>query len=83
MLPSKTYCQNNQDAVISLPLMLLLMVMQHGYPIVAHFEGDGFRNHNTEEANSILEHLVYGGETRGCTLKKFMEKNIFCYLELA
>jgi hypothetical protein len=48
-----------------------------------HFEGDGFRNRNVEEAYSTLEHLSYEGEKRGFTFEKFVERHMDCFLELA
>ena len=49
----------------------------------AHFEGEGFRNRNVEDAYTALEHLSYEGEKRGFTFEKFVEKHMDCYLELA
>jgi hypothetical protein len=49
----------------------------------AHFEGEGFRNRNVEDAYSTLEHLVYEGEKKGFTFEKFVERHMDCYLELA
>jgi len=34
-----------------------------------HFEGEGFRNRNVEDAYSTLEHLVYEGEKKGFTFE--------------
>jgi hypothetical protein len=48
-----------------------------------HFEGDGFRNRNVEEAYSMLEHLSYDGEKKGFTFEKFIERHMDCFLELA
>jgi hypothetical protein len=48
-----------------------------------HFEGEGFRNRNVEDAYSTLEHLVYEGEKKGFTFEKFVERHMDCYLELA
>jgi hypothetical protein len=49
----------------------------------AHFEGDGFRNRNIEEAYSMLESLMYEGEIKGFMFKKFIQHHMECYLELA
>jgi hypothetical protein len=49
----------------------------------AHFEGEGFRNCNVEDACTTLEHLVYDGKKKGFSFEKFMERHMGCYLELA
>jgi hypothetical protein len=49
----------------------------------SHFEGDGFRNRNVEEAYNTLETLVYEGEQKGFTFEKFSERQLECYLELS
>ena len=36
----------------------------------AHYEGEGFRNRNVEEAYSTLEHIFYEGEKKGFTFEK-------------
>jgi hypothetical protein len=51
--------------------------------LIHHFEGDGFRNRNVEEAYITLEHLVYEGEKKGFNFEKFIERHMDCYLELA
>jgi len=51
--------------------------------LVNHFEGDGFRNRNVEDAYRTLEHLFYEGERRGFNFEKFIEYHMECYLELA
>jgi hypothetical protein len=47
-----------------------------------HFEGDGFRNRNVEDAYSTLEHLAYDGERKGFTFERFIERHMDAYLEL-
>jgi hypothetical protein len=47
-----------------------------------HFEGDGFRNRNVEDAYSTLEHLTYDGERKGFTFERFVERHMDAYLEL-
>jgi hypothetical protein len=49
----------------------------------AHFEGDGLRNRNVEDAYSTLDSLVYEGEKKGFTFEKFAECHLECYLELS
>jgi hypothetical protein len=49
----------------------------------AHYEGKGLRNHNVEEVYATLERLSYEGEKKGFTFKKFVERHMDCYLELA
>ena len=53
------------------------------FALINHFEGDGFRNRNVEEAYTTLEHLVYEGEKKGFSFEKFIERHMDCYLELA
>jgi hypothetical protein len=53
------------------------------FALINHFEGDGFRNHNVEEAYATLEHLAYEGEKKGFSFEKFIECHMDCYLELA
>jgi hypothetical protein len=48
----------------------------------AHYEGEGFRNRNVDEAYTTLEHLFYEGEKKGFTFEKFLEKHNECFLEL-
>jgi hypothetical protein len=48
----------------------------------AHYEGEGFRNRNVDEAYTTLEHLFYEGEKKGFTFEKFLEKHYECFLEL-
>jgi hypothetical protein len=42
--------------------------------LVAHFEGESYRNHKLEEAYTTLKALYYEGEHSGFTFKKFVEK---------
>jgi hypothetical protein len=51
--------------------------------LVNHFEGDGFRNRNVEDAYRTLEHLFYEGEWRGFNFETFLERHMECYLKLA
>jgi hypothetical protein len=51
--------------------------------LINHFEGDGFRNRNVEDAYRVLEHLHYEGERKDFNFEKFIEKQMECYLELA
>ncbi len=48
----------------------------------AHYEGEGFKNQNVEEAYSTLEHIFYEGEKKGFTFEKFLECHNECYLQL-
>jgi hypothetical protein len=48
----------------------------------AHYEGEGFRNRNVEDAYATLDRLSYEGEERGFTFEKFLERHLDCYLEL-
>jgi hypothetical protein len=48
-----------------------------------HYEGDGFRNQNVDDAYSLLDKLAYTGEMKGFTFEKFVEKYMECFLELA
>jgi hypothetical protein len=48
-----------------------------------HFEGEGFRNRNVEDAYTTLEHLNYEGEKKGFSFEKFLERHMECYLESA
>jgi hypothetical protein len=48
----------------------------------AHYEGEGFRNRNVEDAYATLDRLSYEGEKRGFTFEKFLERHLDCYLEL-
>jgi len=50
--------------------------------LVAHFEGESYRNRNLEDAYTTLEALHYEGERRGFTFEKFVEKHNEAYLEL-
>jgi len=50
--------------------------------LVAHFEGESYRNRNLEDAYVTLEALHYEGERRGFTFEKFVEKHNEAYLEL-
>jgi hypothetical protein len=47
-----------------------------------HFEGDGFRNRNVEDAYSTLENLSYDAERKGFTFERFVEHHMDAYLEL-
>ena len=51
--------------------------------LIDHFEGDGFRNRNVEDAYRVLEGLHYEGERKGFNFEKFIQKHMECYLELA
>ncbi len=51
--------------------------------LINHFEGDGFRSRNAEDAYRTLELLFYEGERRGFNFEKFIEHHIECYLVLA
>jgi hypothetical protein len=48
-----------------------------------HYEGDGFRNRNVEDAYTLLDKLSYAGEKKGFTFEKFVERHMECFLELA
>jgi hypothetical protein len=50
--------------------------------MVAHFEGESYRNRNVEDAYAALEALHYEGERNGFTVEKFVEKHNEAYLEL-
>jgi len=50
--------------------------------LIDHFEGDGFRNRNVEDAYRVLEGLHYEGERKGFNFEKFIQKHMECYLEL-
>jgi hypothetical protein len=41
----------------------------------AHYEGEGFKNRNVEEAYSALENIFYEGEKKGFTFEKFLERH--------
>ena len=48
-----------------------------------HYEGDGFRNRNVDDAYTLLDKLSYAGEKKGFTFEKFVERHMECFLELA
>jgi hypothetical protein len=48
----------------------------------AHYEGEGFRNYNAEDAYATLECLTYEGKKVGFTFETFIQQYIECYLEL-
>jgi hypothetical protein len=48
-----------------------------------HHEGNGFRNHNVDDAYSMLDQLSYTGKKKGFTFEKFVKRHMECFLELS
>jgi hypothetical protein len=51
--------------------------------LIAHFEGDSYRNHNVEDAYSSLEGIHYEGERKGFNFDKLVEKHNKAFMELS